>query len=73
MKEKSLTRLRWICFGIGIFLGFLNIYLQDIEYGNDLLYTIMVVVMGVGLLFYATAFIFIDTEKAQQKIGDVKE
>ena len=73
MKEKSLTRLRWVCFGIGLILGFLNIYLQDIEYGNDLLYTIMAVVMGVSLLFYATAFIFIDTEKALHSFSSVNK
>ena len=73
MKEETLTIIRSCCFILGICIGFFCIYLQGIEYENDFVYVPLAVIMGGLLLFFTTSFIFIDTEKAQQKIGDVKE
>ena len=73
MKEQTLTRLRCICFGIGLTIGFSCIYLQEIDPVNDLVYLIMVMVMGGMLLLFSTGFIFIDTEKALDSFQKVDE
>lgn len=70
MKETTLTIIRYTCFIIGIGSGFTSIYLQETEYADIIIISVLAIIMACGVIFFALSFMFIDTDKSQ-KFGDV--
>lgn len=63
MNDTTLTNLRISCFIIGFIVAFLSISLQEFDIGDDILYILLGMIVLFCWMFFATAFIFIDTEK----------